>query len=433
MNAIDPRQAPRQAPQPAGHDAKAFLDLYESRKQTLPGETEVRDLASLVLRAAGLPRRSVEAWKYTDLRPLAGLALAAGRDVGQASRAPALLAALELAAAGLDGAARLVFMNGRFDASLSCLPAGIDIEIGPSFGALAHAERDAMVALNTMLAEDGARIRVPAGVDAGRLLLVMLASNGQTDAVSAHPRCTVLLEQGAGLSLLEIAHGEGLYVHNPVLEIEVRAGARLTHVLWQQDGAEALHFSTVYAAVDQAGSYDSFTLTLGGRLARHEVHARLRGQGGEVQVNAAQLLGGSQHADLTSVIAHDAPGCTSRQTVKNVLRERAHGVFQGKIVVARAGQKTDGYQMNQALLLSDTAEIDSKPELEIYADDVKCSHGATAGALDEDQLFYLRSRGVAADAARAILVRAFLDDALSLVDDEAVRGALERAVDRSWT
>ena len=171
---------------------------------------------------------------------------------------------------------------------------------------------------------------------------------------------------------------------------------------------------------------------MGARLARHEVHARLCGRRGKVQVNGAQLLGSGQHADLTSVITHDAPGCNSRQTVKNVLSGNARGVFQGKIVVARAAQKTDGYQMNQALLLSDLAEIDSKPELEIYADDVKCSHGATAGALDAEQVFYLRSRGIPIDQARAILVRAFLADALALIEDEPVRDALERAVDRAW-
>ena len=425
MNAIDTR--------PMGHDARVFLDLYERRKQALPGEVRARDLAALILQSAGLPRRTIEAWKYTDLHPLVRFSYAATIGSVQPSQAAALLSQLELASAGLDGTSRVVFVNGRFDASLSHLPDNIDVEIGSSFGTLAHLERDAMTALNTMLTEDGARIHVPAGCDGGRLLLIALASNTDLDAVSLSPRCTVLLEEGARLSMLEIAHGEGLYVHNPVLEIEVRTGAHLSHVLWQQDGPEALHFSTVYAAVDQAGSYNSFSLALGARLARHEVHARLHGRGGEVQVSGAQMLSGTQHADLTSVIAHDAPGCNSRQTVKNVLSDEAHGVFQGKIVVARAAQKTDGYQMNQALLLSDAAQIDSKPELEIYADDVKCSHGATVGALDEDQLFYLRSRGVSANAARVILVRAFLADALSLIDDDPVRALLEQAVDRSWS
>ena len=429
MNAIQPP--------PPTQNARHFLDVYETRKQTLPGAVQDRDEAAALLRLSGLPRRSLEAWKYTDLRLLTGLTLLAEPPLPDAGSSTALLERLGLAAAGLADANRLVFVNGRLDAALSRLPDDLDIEAGVSFGTLAHPQREPLVALNTMLTEDGARIHVRAGKDAGRLLLIMLGAGPGSDgagggAVTAHPRFSVLLEEGASLQLLEIAHGEGLYVSNPVLEMELRERARLTHVLLQDEGRQALHFSTVYAAVGQGASYDSFSLALGARLARHEVHARLQGRGGAVQVNGAQLLSGTQHADLTSTIAHDAPACTSRQTVKNVLSGSARAVFQGKIVVARVAQKTDGYQMNQALLLSDTAEIDSKPELEIYADDVKCSHGATAGALDEEQLFYLRSRGIPATEAHAILVRAFLADGLALIEDEAVRGLLEQAVDRSW-
>ncbi len=425
MNAID-RGA-------GGQNAQPFLSLYESRRHALADGGEARETAAALLRLSGLPRRNVEAWKYTDLRPLTGLSLAAFPPLVTPSQARALLDGLDLAAAGLGDAARLVFVNGRLDEGLSRRPDGVGLQVGPGFGTLAHPEREALVAVNTMLADDGARLHVPAGMDAGRLLLILLGS-GTPDgaAVSSHPRFSLLLERGARLSLLEIAHGDGVYVNNPVLEVELHDRAHLTHVLLQDEGREALHFSTVYASIGEGASYDSFSLALGARLARHEVHARMHGHGGEVQVNGAQLLADQQHADLTSVIAHDAPACNSRQTVKNVLSGRSRGVFQGKIVVARIAQKTDGYQRNQALLLSDTAEIDSKPELEIYADDVKCSHGATAGALDGDQLFYLRSRGIPLHEARAILVRAFLADALALIDDETVRGLLERAVDQSW-
>ena len=214
--------------------------------------------------------------------------------------------------------------------------------------------------------------------------------------------------------------------------VSVADGATLTHVRLQEEGPEAFHVSTTFAEIAEQATYDAFVLTLGARLARTEVHARLAGAGGTVHLNGAQLLGGLQHGDITTVVAHDAPGCASRQTVKNVLDGRSRGVFQGKIEVARVAQKTDGYQMNQALLLSPTAEIDCKPQLEIYADDVKCSHGATVGELDADQLFFLRSRGIPLAEARAILVRAFLADALGLIDDEVTRGVLERAVDASW-
>jgi Fe-S cluster assembly protein SufD len=162
------------------------------------------------------------------------------------------------------------------------------------------------------------------------------------------------------------------------------------------------------------------------------VHARLAGPKSITHLNGAQLLGGDQHADFTTVVRHDAPSTTSRQTVKNVLAGRSQGVFQGRIEVARVAQKTDGYQMNQALLLSPEAEIDTKPELEIFADDVKCSHGATVGELDAEQLFYLRSRGIPDAEARSMLVRAFLAESLELVTNEAVREVLDRAVEGWW-
>src|ERR1700743_1073801 len=173
-------------------------------------------------------------------------------------------------------------------------------------------------------------------------------------------------------------------------------------------------------------------LTLGARLSRIEMHVDLNGPGAVAHLNGANILGGSQHADFTSVVGHRAPQGTSRQTVKNVLAGRSRGVFQGKIEVARDAQKTDGYQMNQALLLSPDAEIDYKPELELFAADVKCSHGAPVGELDADQLFYLRSRGIPDAEARSILVRAFLAEALDAVADETIRGKLEAAVEQWW-
>ena len=180
------------------------------------------------------------------------------------------------------------------------------------------------------------------------------------------------------------------------------------------------------------GTYDSFNLNLGARVARTEVYARLAGERAATHLNGAQMLGGVQHGDFTTVVSHDAPSCASRQTVKNVLSGRSRGVFQGKIEVARVAQKTDGYQMNQALLLSPDAEIDSKPQLEIYADDVKCSHGATVGELDAEQLFYLRSRGIPEAEARTH-ARAGVPDRSARRDRgrDRARGAGPR-VDQWW-
>jgi Fe-S cluster assembly protein SufD len=283
-----------------------------------------------------------------------------------------------------------------------------------------------------MLAEDGAVIDVPAGCDGGFLMLAQLTS-GRPRRIGSHPRHRVRLGAGARLVLLEVSTGEGEYLNNPVIEIEVGEGAHLTHGRLQQDSQQAFHLGTVYVDTAAEGVYDGFSLALGARLGRTEIHARLGGPKAAVHLNAAQIMGGTQLSDFTTAIAHDAPNCASRQTVKSVLTGKSRAVFQGRIEVARIAQKTDGYQMNQALLLSPDAEINSKPELEIYADDVKCSHGATVGALDPEQLFYLRSRGIPVDAARMMLVRAFLADAFQAVSHEGLRAVFEDAVESWWT
>jgi Fe-S cluster assembly protein SufD len=407
--------------------AAGFLERYEGVIGKLPGDSALRAAAAASFRSAGLPGgtsgRRIEAWKYTSLRPVAEAKFL--RDAAPRHEAETILAGLAL----LD-APRIVFVDGALRSDLSLTPAAGFARFAqqPDFGTLTWPDREPMVALNTMLAEDGAVLDVPADRDAGVVQLVSIASS---DA-DFHPRHSIRLGNGARLTLVEISVGQGTYLLNTVAEIHVAEGAALTHIRLQDEAATAFHVSTTYADVEAAATYDSFTLNLGARLSRTEVHAQLTGKGGAAHLNAAQLLAGSQHADFTSVVGHTAPGCQSRQTVKNVLAGKSRGVFQGKIEVARQAQKTDGYQMNQALLLSPDAEVDSKPELEIFADDVKCSHGATVGELDAEQMFYLRSRGVPEAEARSILVRAFLAEALDAVADETIRARLETAVDGWW-
>ncbi len=407
---------------------QGFLARFEAARHRLPGDPTARAAAAAAFRAAGLPTLRNEAWKYTNLRPVADAVFAEAQT--PATDSGSLLAALPK----LDGG-RLVVEGGQFRADLSTVPAGLRIarfSDDPAFGALAQPERHPLAALNTMLAEDGAVIDVPAGVDAGVLELVSLATAGPGNPVAFHPRHRVRLADGARLVLLETSIGTGEYLHNPVVEVHLAGSASLVHVRVQDEAPGAFHLATTYVEVEANGAYDAFALTLGGRMVRTEFHARLAGPGGTVHLNGAQLLTGRQVGDFTSVVAHDAPRCASRQTVKNVLAGRSRGVFQGRIEVARAAQKTDGYQMNQALLLSPEAEIDSKPELEIFADDVKCSHGATVGELDPEQLFYLRTRGIPEAEARSLLVRAFLAEALDLVAHAGVRAALEARVTGWW-
>ncbi len=401
--------------------ADAFVQRYHGFRDRLPGNRAQRDAAA---EAFALPSMKSEAWRYTSLRPLAESVFsepltdisAATPDFSQYPDLP-----------------RVVLIDGRYRSDLSTTLDHVAIESfaeRPEFGT-GPSIAEPMVALNTMLAEDGVHLHVAAGVDAGALLLVSLAPD-EYRPVAFHPRHTIRLDAGARLTILEVAHGAGQYLHNAVTEVHVTEGAILTHVRLQDESTGAFHVNTTYAEISGRGTYDAFVLTLGARLARTEIHARLTGPHGMVHLNGAQLLTGNQHGDITTVVQHHAPDCGSRQTIKNVLSGKSRGVFQGKIEVARVAQKTDGYQMNQALLLSPDAEIDCKPQLEIYADDVKCSHGATIGELDADQLFYLRSRGVPAAEARAILVRAFLVEAIDLITHEGARAMLDSAIARWW-
>ena len=358
-----------------------------------------------------LPTQRLESWRYTDLRALGAMSFA---------EAPAAFPPPELP----DIAApRLVFVNGLFDAASSAA-----LPFARAFLPVAEADELPLARINAEQARDGMTLEIPAGVDAGVVLLVCHASGG-----ALHLRHRVTLGAGAALTLLEVVKGEGVYWHNPVTDIALGQGARLAHYRLQDESREAFHLATIRADVAADAAYESFTAVLGAKLSRAEFHVELRGPKAHTHLNAAQLLGDSQHGDFTSVVRHRAPDCGSRQTVKSVLSDAARGVFQGRIEVERVAQKTDGYQMSQALLLSPAAEMDIKPELRIFADDVKCSHGATIGALDEEQVFYLRSRGIPEEMARAMLVRAFLTEALEPVTHEEAHALFEAAIAAWWS
>jgi Fe-S cluster assembly protein SufD len=419
--------------------AAGFLHRFDGLRGRLPGHRvpwveALREQAADAFRDQGFPTRRVEAWKYTDLRPVAEAGFGESLSSIDAAEAMPL---------SHGGGARAVFVDGRFRGDLSTL-SGLPYAVGSvaanlgelegRIGAVAPAAALPMVALNAMLFEDGLLLTVPAGVAGGVLDLLAIASGGARPE-ACHPRHLIRLEPGASLTLIETCIGPehgGVTLHNPVYEIEVAAGATLVHARLNQEGRAGFHLSTVHAQVAEGGTYDNFTLNAGARLTRNEIHIALNGPRAAAHMNGAQLLAGGQHADTTTYLDHAAPGCASRQTYKTVLAGKSRGVFQGKILVRQAAQKTDGYQMNQALLLSPEAEMDSKPQLEIYADDVKCSHGATVGEIDKDQLFYLRSRGIAEAPARSLLIQAFLQEAVEGVTDETARTALAAAVTGWW-
>jgi Fe-S cluster assembly protein SufD len=395
---------------------QALLDRPEIA--SLTGASNARQASADAARAHGWPTRADEAWHYTDLNArLKMFDLGLPRD--RPDRAVSLPA---------NDGSQIVFVNGRYSEAQSARLSFVS-RYQPRSSTSGDPELP-MVALNTAIATDGVSVNIPEHSDAGTVFLISIADVDDQAVIS--PRHRVTLGPNATLTLIETAQGHGDYLHNPVIEIELAEGAVLKHYRLQNESAGCVHVATIFARIQSGATYEFFTLSCGAAMSRTETHARLAGPEASVQLNAAQLLTGTQHGDVTSVISHDAPRCASRQTVKSVLAGTARGVFQGRIEVARPAQKTDGYQMNQALLLSPTAEIDCKPELEIFADDVKCSHGATIGALDPEQLFYLRSRGIAESDARAMLIRAFLDEAFEPVRNEAARQMFETAIDAWW-
>ncbi|MCK4868152.1 MAG: Fe-S cluster assembly protein SufD, partial [Alphaproteobacteria bacterium] len=254
-------------------------------------------------------------------------------------------------------------------------------------------------------------------------------------AVAFHPRNLVVAGKGSRATLIEshIGAGEGSYFSNSITDIQVARGATLTHAKLQDEGPKAFHVALVRVCIGDEACYDNFVLHRGAELARNEVHARIDGTGAECRLNGAYLGANRQHMDNTTVIEHKAPGSSSSEVFKGALDGRARGVFQGRIVVHRDAQQTEGNQLNKTLLLSRDAEMDTKPELVIYADDVKCSHGATIGELDDAALFYLRSRGIDEATARDILVSAFLNEAVEELRDptlaDAFRARIEGWVD----
>ncbi len=251
------------------------------------------------------------------------------------------------------------------------------------------------------------------------------------DGILQEPVLKVTLEEGSNLTLVERHEGSGAYWKNMVTEIIVGPNAQFNHIRVQNDGQHAVHTNMVRVTVERDGTYNGFALNVGGKLMRHEMHAILNGPNIVCSFNGLNLVQGVQHTDTTILMEHKAPHCRSNQFYRSVLDDASRCVFQGKVHVHKIAQKTDGYQLSNAILLSDKAEMDTKPELEIYADDVKCSHGATTGQLDEEPLFYLRSRGLTDAQARLLLMDAFVDEVVDKIEDENFK-AIVKTQAETW-
>jgi Fe-S cluster assembly protein SufD len=389
---------------------------------------ELREAAEARLSGRELPTTDDEDWKYTDLRTLAGY-----------SFEPAPRTTVDISSYLLPEmvGTRQVFVNGHYAPHASCasaLPPGVRFlpmstasEACHSLGSLeTGAERGLFEDLNTARFEDGAVILIPKNMKVALPLHLLFITKADTP-IAVFPRVLVLLERGAELELVEEHQGAGNYLSCPVVEVRVGEGANLRHERVQRDSDDAFHFTTLKAEVARNARYHSHTLSFGARLSRQQPRVRLA-EGAEASLDGLVLLGGRQVADTHSFLLHAEPHATSRQLHKCIVDGQARAIFNGQIRVAPGAQGTDAQQQSRNLLLSETSRVDTKPQLDIYADDVKCSHGATVGQLDPEELFYLQSRGLDADDARNLLTYGFAADVLNRIPVASLRRALRHLV-----
>lgn len=395
----------------------------------------LRETAADSFAQAGLPTPAWEDWKYTSLRALDGMTFTRSRNL---ATLPAYAPVFDLPE--LCG---VRILNGRLVQNSTALPEGLEITtlkdvwdeewVETALAVPGNFSETPFEALNAACLCDGIVLRVRKGAKISAPVLLSFL-NGFTegkDVMLSMPRVLIVIEEDAALVLLEHLTGRGASFSNTAATIILHKGGRLGHYRWQdEDRAAGYNITTTRLSCFDGAEYDGFTLTTGARLSRHEIFADLLGEDIRCIVNGAYRLGERQHFDTTIKMGHFEPRSTSKQIYKGVINDQARAVFQGKIHVHRHAQGTDGHQLNHALLLSAEAEIDAKPELEIYADDVKCAHGATAGKLDPSALFYMTSRGIPEVVARALLVKGFLGEALEAIADPAVRAAFIKIQDR---
>ena len=387
-----------------------------------PSLAAARARALARLHATGLPSKRDEYWRYTDPTSLIAADAQTAAVFDPQDEAPAFDAIDRL---------KLVFVDGVFDAAASDDPvlAGVEINRLATLGTASHWADDLygdlekagqhpvarpLAAFNSAYATDGVLIRVTA-IAAKPVSLIYIHNSEVSDATLHH---VIRVEPGASLTILE--NGPAAARLNKVMEVEVCAGARFHHIRAQGRDHARRAVTHIFARLHAGARFKSFTLTANGVLTRNEAVIELVGDDAVAHVAGAAVGDGKFHHDDTVFVTHDALRCESRQVFKKVLKNGAVGVFQGKILVKNGAQKTDGYQISQALLLDGESQFLAKPELEIYADDVKCSHGSTTGALDETALFYLRSRGVPLAQAQSLMVLAFLAEAIAEIEDEAI-------------
>jgi Fe-S cluster assembly protein SufD len=416
----------------------ALTENFQSVASSLPGGPvvgELRRKAMATFGELGLPHRRIETWKYTDLRSV--FKEPAPPAVGDAAKLTVADLIVALGPFMEIDAARIVFVNGEYRKTLSNLDGAESVSVTPladNFGTFLSVEDDAVAALNTAFATDGARIEVPDGTVLDKPIMIVALAAGKTPQLTT-VRHSLKIGAKAKVNVLELfvtlpgSASDGQV--NTMSDVVVGDLAELAHTKVASDTGRNTHLSNLSVRLGTDSTYRGFQLTCGVALARNQVAATFSGEGGKFDLSGAFTGRGGDHVDTTLVVDHAVPHCESRELFTGVLDGHARGIFQGKVIVRPDAQKTDGKQMAKVMMLSPDAEFDSKPELEIYADDVVCGHGSTAAQIDDDLLFYCQARGIPAEVARALLVESFIGEAIDKVTSESVRDALTATV-RTW-
>ena len=394
----------------------------------------------------GFPTTKNEDWHFTSVSPIAD------REFRIAPPAPRRVEASDLApfSFGHPEWPSLVFVDGRFNAALSSaseLPRGLvvmdlqrawreaSVLLEQHLTKVAAFDNDAFTALNTAFMNDGAVVHLAADAVIDTPIHLIFVSTGITDSLVTYPRNLIVAERNSKATVLEsyVPLGDAAYFTNAVSEVVLRRGATLNHIKLQRESERAFHVGNVQVTQERDSHLLSFSFATGAALSRTNIHTSLGGEGSGATLDGLYMVDGEQHVDHQTLVEHIEPNTFSREVYKGILDGSSHGVFNGRVYVFAEAQKTDGKQQNNNLLLSDTAHVDTKPQLEIFADDVRCTHGATVGRLDEVALFYMKSRGISSDRARELLTYAFAADVLEKIEIPAIREELEEQTLRRFT
>ncbi len=413
--------------------------------------TRLRESAFDRFEQLGFPTIDDEEWKYTNVAAIAKTKFETSRSaLGATARGGLDQSALEQLAYKEAHGSQLVFINGVYSSEFSrvdALPDGVAVlslsealmhsayekTIREQLGRIADYNDNAFTALNTALFTGGAFVHIPQDVKVEAPIHLMFLADGSQGPVAAFPRVLVALERGAEATVIEsyqpgAADDESVYWSDPVVELFIDENARLTYYKVQREGSKAFHVATTGAHLMRSAFLDCTTINFGAQLCRHNIVVKMDHEGAECWIDGLYVVGSGQHTDTHSVMDHMSPHCTSHQTYKGILDGKSRAVFNGKVFVRRDARLTDAQQNNKNLLLSREARIDTKPQLEIFNDDVKCTHGATVGQLEEEELFYLLSRGLHEPIARNLLTYGFAEEIVEKIKIESIKAQLDEAI-----